>query len=1309
MAPGLLFVSALVLLFCTVQSSDLNCQLSIIGDRGSPSGIQSATLKCEGGELHASGHALLAPFKKSLQGVSIAAGQSDASSDCLLSFHGNVNATFRESSITGVPFSSPRSLLCIDGSSSIVFEGLQLNNNVPVGIRVGDGAKLTLTAGSQLRQNHNRPILAMGSSEVLVTGRSSINGNICRCNGAGILATDNSTVHIAGGSTVSGNRARPFRAHETSSTVSSSSDSSDTPDGVTGSGRGGGIYLEGTATVIVTEQSSISGNVAAKGGAFAAAGGSSLTISDSSKVDGNIAVRLLGGGIFCTEQAKVAISKGTMFIGNQATDNTSPLGTDEIEPWEPSPAPQPAAAAGGLAAAKSAGAAVGAAAAAGGGGSAATTRAGPRAGAAGGAAAGVAAYGSRMGSGAMPHMAAIPGGTSPLPVDLQTLNMVIDPSDPSFLLSSSFGVGGGAIAAHGTSNITISKSSRFDSNVAVNSSGGAILAGDYAWLSIGLNTTFVSNVAQHRHGGAVMLKGAAFAVIRNSSFANNTAYGGVGGAIAAFWKSSASVAKTEFHNNTAFYDMTVGLGGGAVQGEGGALYAADYALLNVFEECIFKRNSALRGYDASVGPRVNYSMDLSSGRTASSVLWMKDVCDIGEVRRLGWCEKCRENHFSFSNLTDYECRVCPPNAICTGGDVLLVHKGYWRSSAKSTQLHACPNPDACLYGGDCVEASGGHLADQWRDKSGSCCAEGYKGRLCGVCDTAAGWGQQKPFKCGKCKDARSVLAVYVIGAVVLLALITYIVNTTLEDNMMEKQLLWPSDLLKVFITYMWYLLIVASIRLPWHDFITAVFQATGVFMSITSSEVMSLDCLLSTGGDNMLPLAIRKQLVYLLVPVGMFCAVVLLQLLLRVWQRKRGSVGIASKLELAEQLPVIAMVVVFFFHVPLCQLGLSMFACTIRLDVVTKEANPYPQYEGLLSTAAHGYWVYDMEQACYEGWHKVWAAALGLPCVLLFCVLLPAGTFVLLYRKRGGWRGRDGVGGAEKGVGEGGEGVGGVSGISPSPSHSLSPPNQLQDPEFQKLYGSLYRTYREERYYWEAVVAVQTVILASISVFSYTVGVYYATLLLNAALGAIILMQLLFKPFPNDFKILHKLQLVATGCLLITSYAGLSFLQFDREVTHGYIMAMCILMALLNVAFTIWCCFCIWRSAREIAAALTAAAVRRITTFSRKSFKYVQHRLGMHLQPSVTLQQQASAVERGQVVVVHADEFARENGGDGGSPPSVVTCTGSVELSKRQSIGATRSVESGKRPSLRRTTFSMPLHSPDVVPMERIMDQDQEL
>ncbi|GLI62650.1 hypothetical protein VaNZ11_005318 [Volvox africanus] len=49
---------------------------------------------------------------------------------------------------------------------------------------------------------------------------------------------------------------------------------------------------------------------------------------------------------------------------------------------------------------------------------------------------------------------------------------------------------------------------------------------------------------------------------------------------------------------------------------------------------------------------------------------------------------------------DAQCKLCPSNAVCLSGAVIVPVPGYWHSAANSTQLHACPNSAACAVTGD---------------------------------------------------------------------------------------------------------------------------------------------------------------------------------------------------------------------------------------------------------------------------------------------------------------------------------------------------------------------------------------------------------------------------------------------------------------------------------------------------------------------------------------------------------------------------------------------------------------------------------
>lgn len=70
-------------------------------------------------------------------------------------------------------------------------------------------------------------------------------------------------------------------------------------------------------------------------------------------------------------------------------------------------------------------------------------------------------------------------------------------------------------------------------------------------------------------------------------------------------------------------------------------------------------------------------------------------CLPGEVKQTPLtCSKCAPSSFSFDPSKD-ECNVCPANANCTGGALLVPEEQYWHSASNSDYIIQCPNGDAC--------------------------------------------------------------------------------------------------------------------------------------------------------------------------------------------------------------------------------------------------------------------------------------------------------------------------------------------------------------------------------------------------------------------------------------------------------------------------------------------------------------------------------------------------------------------------------------------------------------------------------------
>jgi hypothetical protein len=268
---------------------------------------------------------------------------------------------------------------------------------------------------------------------------------------------------------------------------------------------------------------------------------------------------------------------------------------------------------------------------------------------------------------------------------------------------------------------------------------------------------------------------------------------------------------------------------------------------------------------------------------------------------------------------------------------------------------------------------------------------------------------------------------------------------------------------------------------------------------------MSLDCWLATYvPQQQLPLAVQRQLALFVVSVGILLAVILLMSCTHVYKRvrkawRRGGVFCLHGTGLWRKLRVAVLVVAFYAYPTLVKASLSFFAC---LSIDSKSKEPYPQYAVLNHTA--GYWVQDIQQECFAGWHMDWALGFGVPAVVILCLNVQVCLCLFLVIKK----------------------------------------KSIANPGFREHYGFLYRNYTDRWVWWEAVWAAQTVLLTAVSVFHFILQAYYAlfamclVLLLSAGL------QLMARPYAQ--KELHRLHLTSTWCLFFNAWLSIALLDGRR-------------------------------------------------------------------------------------------------------------------------------------------------------------------
>ena len=649
-------------------------------------------------------------------------------------------------------------------------------------------------------------------------------------------------------------------------------------------------------------------------------------------------------------------------------------------------------------------------------------------------------------------------------------------------------------------------------------------------------------------GGSVAAgRNSTLLINQGSRFISNSASYGSGGALAVIEDAAVILDGVWFENNTADLD------GGAVFVRGPG------AVVNITGKTLFFNNRA-GGNGADVKANGNGNLvigDSNINMASPTVSWLRTDCIVGEYRPDGaWnslCQTCPGNTYSLNdaNSTTHSCEPCPPNAKCSGGFAIAPHEGFWRSSERSTQIHSCPRSASCLEGGSCQY--------------------GYQGNLCGKCSREDGFGSVGPFKCAFCLSTWKVILIYLAVAIVLVLFLMILVHITIGDSTVSGgrcSTARPSAFLKIAVRHLQYLVIIGSVRVGWPKSIAAV--SSGLAMVFPSAQqAISLNCVFLSYG--MVPQAIKPLLTGLLVPVLVLLVVLMGSFM--IWKfAKADSVAVTAagvgtgsgvatdtaaaaaadqnsaaaggdssesasqglrswlviRASLRHVVIVSFLVVLFFFYPGLVSTALSLFACLKIDDVSPASKNPFPMYA--TANASHGYWVPDIDQECWEGWHLKWALALGLPCMLLFCFGVPLGTWLAL------------------------RGVGRAASLSEGASNPLS---------------FLYDNYRVARYYWEVVSTVQIALVAALSVFSITIGAYFTMLLLSLAVVVSWALQVLLKPFA--FVELHVTGLLSLATLYITALLALTFLNRDTLPPGAYDEVAGVLMLLLNVVFYLWC------------------------------------------------------------------------------------------------------------------------------------------
>lgn len=239
-----------------------------------------------------------------------------------------------------------------------------------------------------------------------------------------------------------------------------------------------------------------------------------------------------------------------------------------------------------------------------------------------------------------------------------------------------------------------------------------------------------------------------------------------------------------------------------------------------------------------------------------------------------------------------------------------------------------------------------------------------------------------------------------------------------------------------------WMLVVASVNIEWPHALSAAYAALS-WLFAASNTSTGLDCLLVQRKN--IPMAVQKLLLSLLMPLALLLILIVLDVIItraRLSLRKRKQQSLPLTAQSANTpsqktrwvqagaVAQTAIVLVFFFLPSLLRTAYGLFAC-VQLDSVP--AGLQQKQTFLLFNAVGSFWLLDINQQCFAGYHRGWAAGLGVPLLFLLCIVVPFGVIVYLWTHR----------------------------------------NKLQNPYYLQHYGFLYTSYRPSKCYWEGVVALQ--------------------------------------------------------------------------------------------------------------------------------------------------------------------------------------------------------------------------------------------
>lgn len=458
--------------------------------------------------------------------------------------------------------------------------------------------------------------------------------------------------------------------------------------------------------------------------------------------------------------------------------------------------------------------------------------------------------------------------------------------------------------------------------------------------------------------------------------------------------------------------------------------------------------------------------------------------------------------------------------------------------------------------------------------SSNSCARGYTSHLCGKC--VANWGSPRPFVCRECWGSGMIITLYILAALAMLFYAKVLCHLTLSVKTTpaglgpvailppgqpasvelpaqpghQKQApvnataaVCATDIAHVFMFYLQCMWILSTLDVQYPTSLSAPFHALRWLFSTSSPRALGIDCVLRDRGH--MTVAAQEFVLSMFMPLVIMLVLLAYEALVACIKLAQHRCARAAGREQLHKLTATGIILLTAFLPQLLRAVFGLFAC-VPLD------NPVsPPYE---AQAVGSFWVSDMSQQCWQGYHKALALGAGIPFILLLCVVWPGSVLVFMLRRRDG---------------------------------------SLYSRELRH-YSFLFDMYKPSAAWWEVVIIMELSVLVAIAVFAVKLGTYLGCVTLLAAFILVAWLLVWIRPYKS----------AATGtvasrgalCVLLTSFSTLLFMPVGTLVgrTHAYeqyAVAVGVVVICINIAFVV---SVIWKVVRVVEWKALGAKVKGI-------------------------------------------------------------------------------------------------------------------